>query len=230
MKGNFEACLKETLRHEGGWSDHPQDRGGATMKGVTIGVYAQWKGRKVTKDELRAISDAEVAAIYRRNYWDKVRGDELPRGLDLVAFDAAVNSGPTRSAKWLQSSVGAAADGKIGPDTIHAASRAPIKASIMVACETRRRFLRGLREWPTFGKGWMRRVADVEAAALRMAEAAVDAPAAPAPQTAPISQPQGRYVDSHIGPPRPGTSFSPREGWLVSLFRAVWAAISKRKY
>ena len=169
MKSNFAKCLPEILKHEGGGADHPSDPGGATMKGITIGTYRQWKGRTVTKAELRAISDAEVAAIYKRNYWDKVRGDDLPAGLDLVAFDAAVNSGPSRGAKWLQTALGVAADGKIGPKTIAAAEAADAATAINLALDVRLSFLKGLRTWPTFGKGWGRRVDGVRKVALGMA-------------------------------------------------------------
>lgn len=172
MKGNFETCLAETLRHEGGWADDPDDPGGATMKGVTIGTFAQFKGRKVTKAELRAISDADLRAIYRRKYWDKVRGDELPVGLDLVAFDAAVNSGPARGARWLQQALGVAADGKIGPVTLDAAQKADAGFIIERALNNRMAFLRGLKTWPTFGRGWTARVDAIRAAALRMASQA----------------------------------------------------------
>lgn len=180
MKSNFDLCLREVLRHEGGFADHPADPGGATNKGITIGTYAGWKGRKVTKAELRAISDAEVAAIYRRKYWDAVRGDDMPAGLDLVAFDAAVNSGPARGAKWLQQGLGVAADGKIGKATLRAArgsARAydPVVV-IKRACAARMGFLRGLRTWGSFGKGWSRRVAQVEAFAVGLAGQAVVAP------------------------------------------------------
>jgi lysozyme family protein len=169
MRDNFAACLPEILKHEGGWADHPRDPGGATMKGITIGTYAQWKGRKVAKAELRAISDAEVAAIYKRNYWDKVRADDLPAGLDLVAFDAAVNSGPSRGAKWLQQALGVKADGKVGPVTIAAAQAADVDDAINAALDVRLAFLKRLSTWPTFGKGWGRRVAGVRAKALQMA-------------------------------------------------------------
>lgn len=169
MKGNFEACLAETLRHEGGWADDPDDPGGATMKGVTIGTFAQFKGRKVTKAELRAISDADLRAIYRRNYWDKVRGDELPAGLDLVAFDAAVNSGPARGARWLQQALGVTADGKIGPVTLDAAQKADAGFVVERALNNRMAFLRALKTWWKFGKGWTARVDAIRTAALRMA-------------------------------------------------------------
>lgn len=178
---NFQACLAEVLRHEGGWADHPADPGGATMKGITIGVYAQWKGRKVTKAELRAISDEEVAKIYRRNYWNKVRGDNLPNGLDLVAFDGAVNSGPARGARWLQQALGVETDGKIGPITVSAAQSAPRVATINAACDLRMAFIKRLRHWPTFGRGWTRRVESVRSVAIRMSETTPPRPAPDAP-------------------------------------------------
>lgn len=96
MKDNFAACLRLTLAYEGGWSDNPADPGGATMKGITLATYSAWLGKDATKAELKAIPQAHIEAIYRHEYWDKVRGDDLPAGLDLVAFDAAANSGVKR--------------------------------------------------------------------------------------------------------------------------------------
>lgn len=168
MRDNFAACLAETLRHEGGWSDHPKDPGGATMKGVTLATYRRWRPG-ATKDDLRRITDAEIAAIYRKGYWDAVRGDDLPAGLDLVAFDAAVNSGPKRGAIWLQAGLGVPQDGRIGPATLQAAELAGASMAIDRACDARLSWLRHLRTWGTFGKGWTRRVNDVRAAAKRMA-------------------------------------------------------------
>lgn len=177
MKDNFKPCLDHVLKHEGGWADHPADPGGATMKGVTIGTFAQYKGRKVTKAELRAISDYDLLAIYRRKYWDKVRGDDLPAGLDLVAFDAAVNSGPARGARWLQEALGVKADGKIGPETLAFARAANVTVTIDRACDIRLGFLQRLKTWQTFGKGWGRRVAEVRAEAKRMATREIRIPA-----------------------------------------------------
>jgi lysozyme family protein len=170
VKANFERSLAEVLKHEGGWADHPKDPGGATMKGVTIGTFAQFKGRKVTKEELRNISDADLRAIYRRKYWDVVNGDDLPAGLDFVAFDAAVNSGPSRGARWLQSALGVPADGKIGRVTIAAAQAANPELAIDRACDERLAFLQRLKTWQTFGRGWGRRVADVRRVAKDMAQ------------------------------------------------------------
>jgi lysozyme family protein len=169
MKANYAICLPKVLLHEGGWADHPKDPGGATMKGITIGTYRDFKGRAVTKAELRAITDAEVSEIYKRLYWDKVAGDALPSGLDYVAFDPAVNSGPLRGARWLQSALGVPADGQIGKATLAAARAAEPVAVIKRASAIRMGFLRGLRTWGTFGKGWSRRVAEVEAFAIVLA-------------------------------------------------------------
>lgn len=214
MKENFEFCLTEVLKHEGGWADHPKDPGGATMKGVTIGTYAQWKGRKVTKDELRKIPDSEVAAIYRRNYWDKVRGDDLPGGLDFVAFDAAVNSGPARGAKWLQQALGVTADGKIGPATVAAARATYAPAVVERAIAIRLAFLKSLKTWPTFGKGWARRVEDVRQDALALA--AIHAPPA--------------SPEAHASAPKPTAATipaKPKTGLLAALWRALVALFRK---
>jgi len=186
MKDNFDKCLSITLRHEGGWADHPRDPGGATMKGVTIGTYAQFKGRKVTKEELRNISDADLRTIYRRNYWDKVRGDDLPAGLDLVAFDGAVNSGPARGARWVQQGLGVTADGKIGHATIAAAKAVPASSAIAASCDARLEFLHRLKTWPTFGKGWQRRVDDIRRQAVAMVTAT---PVAVSPAPDPVVKP-----------------------------------------
>lgn len=168
MRENFERCLSAVLKHEGGWSDHPKDPGGATNFGITLATYRAWKGSAATKAQLRAISDADLRAIYRRNYWDAVSGDDLPAGLDLVAFDAAVNSGPSRGAKWLQTALGVSADGKIGPATLAAAGKAHPEAVIDRACNARLAWLRTLGTWSTFGKGWARRVESVREEALAM--------------------------------------------------------------
>ena len=198
MKANFERCLSETLKHEGGWADHPSDPGGATMKGVTIGTFAGFKGRKVSKAELRAITDVDLRAIYRRGYWDKVRADDLPAGLDMVAFDGAVNSGPARGARWLQEALGVTADGKVGPETLAFARAANTTLAIDRACDARLMFLQRLAIWPTFAKGWRARVAAVRRVAKDMtAVRATDAPPAP---SAPETQP----------------------GWLARLFAALF--------
>lgn len=178
----FAECLAITLRHEGEWADHPRDPGGATMKGVTLATYRRYRPG-ATKEHLRAITDAELRRIYREGYWDPVRADALPPGLDLVTFDAAVNSGPGQGAKWTQRALGVADDGKIGPESIAAATRADPRRAINDACDRRLAMLRGLSTWDAFGRGWTSRVEDIRSKALAMAAAPVTRPAPHVPET-----------------------------------------------
>jgi lysozyme family protein len=170
MDRNFARALQLVLKHEGGWSDHPADPGGATMKGVTLANFRRYVKPGATKDDLRRITDEQLATVYRRFYWDAVHGAELPDGVDYAVFDFAVNSGPGRAAKYLQGVVGVVQDGRIGPATI-AATKAMMRTTVINdLCDKRMKFLRGLNTWPTFGKGWTSRVSGVRADALKMAE------------------------------------------------------------
>ena len=161
MRSNFNRCLDEVLKHEGGHVDHPRDPGGETNLGISRRSYPNEDIRGMTRDR--------AAFLYRRDFWNAIRGDDLPAGLDLVAFDAAVNSGVSRGAKWLQQALGVEADGKIGPATIEAAKKADARAAVNRALDIRMAFLRRLATFPTFGKGWTRRVEEVRSAALDMA-------------------------------------------------------------
>lgn len=165
--GNFTNCLPVTLKYEGGWSDHPRDPGGATMKGITLAVYRRYRPA-ASKADLRAISQTEVEMIYRAGYWSPIKGDDLPAGVDLAAFDFGVNSGVSRASKYLQRAVGVDADGKIGNVTIAAARSADGKEVIQRLCGQRLSFVRALSTFDAFGKGWSRRIADVEARAVTM--------------------------------------------------------------
>jgi len=158
MKENFDFCLDHVLKSEGGWSDHQDDPGGATMKGVTLITFRRFYGADKTKQDLRQISPGELSHIYRTGYWDKCLGDDLPGGVDLTVFDGAVNSGPGRSVKWLQAAVGAAQDGLIGPDTISKTRAGDGVSVIHGICDQRLAFLKALPTWPSFGNGWQRRV------------------------------------------------------------------------
>jgi len=166
---NFNRVMEGVFRHEGGFVDHPRDPGGATNMGITIGTLSAWRGRSVSPDDVRALTKSEAMQIYKRNYWDKVRGDDLPAGLDYVAMDGAVNSGPRRGAQWLQRALGVKDDGVIGPQTVAAARGADAASVINKALDKRMAFLRGLRTFDTFGRGWTRRVSEVRSEALGMA-------------------------------------------------------------
>jgi lysozyme family protein len=170
MKDNFESSLQQVLVHEGGWADHLKDPGGATMKGVTLMTFRRHFGENKSKDELRAITDEQLNQIYRAGYWDKCLCDELPGGVDYAVFDAAVNSGPGRGAKWLQGTVGAMQDGGIGSKTLTKVKEHKPVHIIDNICDRRLTFLRSLANWATFGKGWNRRVEGVRSSAIPMAE------------------------------------------------------------
>jgi lysozyme family protein len=174
-KETFERALEIILREEGGYADHPADPGGATMMGITQKTLADWRGRPVTKAEVRTLSRAEAGAIYRAKYWDAVRGDGLPPGLDLALFDVAVNSGPSRGVRLLQRVLGLREDGRIGPGLMRAIAGHSAAALVTALMTERRRFLERLPTWPVFGRGWAKRLQRVETEALRLTRAAASA-------------------------------------------------------
>jgi lysozyme family protein len=169
----FPAALKELLKHEGGYCNHPADPGGRTNLGVTQRVWEAWTGKKANEAIMRSLTPDMVAPLYRKHYWETVRADELPGGLALTVFDFGVNAGPGRAIKFLQQLAGVLVDGVIGPMTIAAAKKYVAKhgedAAICAYSELRRQYYRSLRTYGTFGKGWLRRVKEVEAAAMRLA-------------------------------------------------------------
>ena len=165
--GNLPSCLAITLPHEGLWSDHPDDPGGATMKGITLATYRNWLP-SATKLQLRNISNSEVEMIYRDGFWRPIKGDQLPAGVDAAVFDYGVNSGPPRAIKDMQRVLGVVADGAIGPATLTKLRIADGKRVIQGLCGRRLSFMQSLKIWSTFKRGWSRRVADVEARAVAM--------------------------------------------------------------
>lgn len=171
MRQNFDECLKLLLVHEGGFVNHPSDPGGMTNLGVTKIVYEAWVGHDVNEKIMRALTPSDVAPLYRKKYWDAIRGDELANGLDYVMFDYGVNSGNGRAIKTLQECVGVPADGGFGPKTMAAVLQFrgdALKTLIEEVCNKRLEFLKSLRTWPVFGRGWERRVNDVKAKSLAM--------------------------------------------------------------
>jgi lysozyme family protein len=169
MKHNFAEALQKLLVHEGGYVFHRDDPGGMTNLGVTKAVWEEWVGHPVDEKQMRALLPVTVAPLYRAKYWDKIKGDDLPTGVDYVVFDAAVNSGPGRAAKWLQACVGVEQDGGIGPKTLAAVTSFDASQLIEDYAKRRLSFLMDLQTWDTFGKGWGRRVAEVQKTGLDMA-------------------------------------------------------------
>lgn len=154
---NFELAFATVLGHEGGYSDHPADPGGKTMYGITEAV-ARAHGYQ---GEMRDLPLDLAKRIYRQDYWQAVRADELPDGLRHIMFDAAVNSGPPQAIKWLQAAAGVTADGVFGPKTLEAVNNLGADTLRMRLLAQRLRFMAGLPQWPAFSRGWTRRIADL---------------------------------------------------------------------
>lgn len=179
---SFDTALARLLAHEGGYSNHPSDPGGPTKYGITIADYRRYVKSDATAADVRAMTVAQAKTIYRARYWDAQRCDELSAGVDYAVFDYGVNSGIGRSGKVLRRLLAL-------PDRTHQVTDAVVDAArrvdaavlIAAICDERLRFLKSLKTWPVFGKGWGRRVAEVRAAALAMAEQAT---APPSPVTA----------------------------------------------
>lgn len=172
MRENWDAALAAVLHHEGGYVHHPLDPGGITNLGCTKTTWERWCGRPVDEAEMRALTPADVAPLYKERYWDKVKADELPAGVDYVVFDTAINSGPGRAVKLLQEAIGATPDGAIGPLTLRAVAAMPAAEVINKFQDSRLVYLQSLPTWPTFGRGWARRVEEGRTAALQMCQSA----------------------------------------------------------
>lgn len=221
--GNFDRALALVLKHEGGYVDHPRDPGGATNLGVTIGTLSDWMGRPATKADVRALTKTSVGPIYRKNYWARVRADELPTGVDYCVFDFAVNSGPKRAAMALQRAIGVADDGVIGSVTLANVANKPADQIIDRICADRMTFLRRLSTWKDFGKGWTARVDGVLREATNMSRTA-PVPT-PSVETAPVFPPAPRNPGTPIPPPavangnrEPAVRTGGLGSWLAGLF------------
>jgi|TARA_B100000424_G_scaffold258503_1_gene240444 lysozyme family protein len=168
MQANYEKCLEAILHHEGGYVNHPKDPGGETNLGVTKRVYEEWGGNK----DMKELTVEDVAPIYKKNYWHKIKGDSLPAGLDLCVFDFGVNAGPGRAAKYLQTQIGTIADGGIGPNTLAKLDEylkgISVEDTIKKYQDTRLDYYKQLSTFETFGKGWTRRVIETTQMALKM--------------------------------------------------------------
>ena len=170
MKENFDKCLAMLLEHEGGYVNSKHDRGGMTNLGVTKRVYDEWIGRESTEQEMRDLTPDDVAPIYKKNYWDRVKGDSLPSGLDWACFDWAVNSGSGRPSKAVQRAVGATQDGAIGNQTLGLVAEKDPKFIIDYVYTVRQAFYESLDDFKHFGRGWSRRNTETLHQAMEMVE------------------------------------------------------------
>lgn len=169
MITNFDFCLSHVLSSEGGYVNNPKDPGGMTNLGCTKATWEEYVGHPVSEKDMRNLTPADVSPLYKRKYWDKVSGDLLPTGLDYAVFDAAINSGPGRAAKWLQEVLGVKADGSIGPATLKAVEAYNLQQLIAQYNNKRLEFLESLPTFATFGRGWSSRVSSVQSIASQQA-------------------------------------------------------------
>jgi lysozyme family protein len=168
MLSNWPAALALVLKSEGGFVNHKFDPGGMTNLGVTRNVWRDWVKRDVDEAEMRSLTPELVTPLYKARYWDACKCDDLPRGVDYCVFDAAVNMGSGRAAKLLQAALGVTADGAIGRATIAAATAADPVELLEAFSLGKEAFYQSLPTFATFGKGWLNRVAHVQAAAEGM--------------------------------------------------------------
>jgi len=217
MDRNFNRAVTATLKYEGGYVNHPSDPGGATNLGVTIANFRRYVKPNGTIADLKALTVDQAKAVYRRQYWDAVSGAELPDGVDFAVFDFGVNSGPDRAIKRLQKLAGVPQDGRIGPATLKAVRAIPHAKMIHDYQDERLAFLKGLKTWGTFGKGWGRRVQEVRSLALQMASA-------PIPQTT-VPKPIETRPEITLPPVNPPAL---KMNWLKLIWTVLSTLFSRR--
>ncbi|PLU14495.1 hypothetical protein BMJ26_26160 [Sinorhizobium medicae] len=168
--GNFPSCLVVTLKYEGGYSNDPNDRGNWTGQDVEVGILKGTKygiaAHAYPHLDIKNLTFDAAKKIYERDYWKPILGDSLPYGVDLATFDAGVMSGPRRGVRWLQAAVGAKQDGLAGSETLAKTLAADGTRTIRAICASRRSFVQSLSSNQYFGRGWSRRIAEVEAKSI----------------------------------------------------------------
>jgi lysozyme family protein len=172
MEDRFDICVAFTLRQEGGYVDDPADPGGATNMGITLATYREWSDDPRLGDlQVKDMTLKTARAIYQSRYWNPLRADALPPGVDLSVFDMGVNAGISRSARLLQQALGFTGDqvnGSIGPGTLAAADRFDARTLVNNLADLQTAYYRSLANFPIFGNGWIRRTKARRYAALAM--------------------------------------------------------------
>jgi lysozyme family protein len=176
MKHNWQQAFEQMLASEGGFTADERDNGnklpdgrkGSTMLGVTQFNWEQHVGHQVTHDDMRKLTPDDVEPLYKKKYWDVVRADELPSGIDYLVFDMGVNAGPGRSIKIMQTALGVTPDGGFGPMTMAAVQAIDPVTLIERFSAEKEAFYRGLDQFTTYGTGWLNRVAAVKLKASSM--------------------------------------------------------------
>ncbi|MDM7852689.1 glycoside hydrolase family 108 protein [Pseudochrobactrum kiredjianiae] len=173
MRETLTTALDLMFGHEGGYVNNPKDPGGSTKYGITHKTLAAHRGVSgVSPAEVKALTKQEATVIYQRSYWTQSGGDLLPVGIDFMTFDYGVNSGPAQAVKSLQRVIGVVADGIVGGQTLAAVKG--YKGDLIGAYAAERlRFMKSLKTWSTFGRGWQKRVMNVETQARQLTQGSV---------------------------------------------------------
>lgn len=173
---NFAPSLKRVLVYEGGKVNDPRDPGGKTNQGVIQRVYNGYRANiGKPPGDVYDMTTVERDAIYKRQFWDAIKGDRLPAGVDFAVFDGAVNSGSAQSVKWLQRALGITADGQMGEVTVDAAIAYPDHDKLIAAiCDRRLAFMKALKIWSIYKGGWSARVAQVRKTGQAWASGSVE--------------------------------------------------------
>ena len=165
---NYPRCLANTLREEGGWSNHPSDPGGPTMRGIIQREYTKYRASKgFPNQSVRYISEAELQEIYAGYYWKPMLGDLWPKGPDQIMFDIAVNSSTGRAPQIIRAAMGNPSGGVVTLARLATQSCDQV-GIVKRACARRASFYRSLRNFSAFGRGWLRRNARMEAIGVKM--------------------------------------------------------------
>jgi len=170
MMDNFKFFYKEVLESEGGWSNDPDDRGGKTNYGITAETFQTYindvEDRYYTcsleeaEQRLPNITLVDVKSIYEMYYWDVIKGDVLPSGVDVLVADWAVNSGPNSAITSLQEVVAAKPDGIFGPKTlekVNAKNPAQLAFELYIKRLRSYRAIASLNNNKKFIRGWNNR-------------------------------------------------------------------------
>jgi uncharacterized protein (TIGR02594 family) len=181
---SFDTVIPLVLRWEGGYVNDPDDPGGATNMGITIGTLQRWRGNPMTEDDVEALTENEARKIYREYYWNPIQGAQLPAPAALMTFNAAVLHGPPRSSRFLQEALNRQGlevdvDGEIGPQTLGAVGKANLKELVHDYAAVQLAYLQSRPHWGKYGRGWTNRVNDIQSNALALADIELRIPAPP---------------------------------------------------
>jgi hypothetical protein len=172
MNANFDFCFDRIIKSEGGYVWDKDDAGGETNLGVTKQAWSEFLERPIQDGEMKKLTTSDVKPFYKQVYWDSIKCDDLPSGLDYVVFDFGINAGTKKSAKFLQRAVGAAEDGVIGPATLALVKTIEVPLLINIFTKLKENFYNSIVEknpvQDKFLKGWMNRVASVQTTAESM--------------------------------------------------------------